>query len=219
MILALLDELLRLGHAGPDNAILKARDAGRRYLQDQLLPRWAVNDTWGRYFWDWTNPVQNCLTTPDAAGYLLDHTDAFPNWRADARNILTLFLNHTSVAPESGGDLYSGAWAYPESNGCCERSLWYSPLCVAPTIAHWAALTGDDWGRELAYRQFILQTYDAYDNGVTEDNIDGGVLVNGNWFNIAHPLAFRFLLDAIGWLPKEVSVPAAKTTSSAPPPS
>jgi len=21
------------------------------------------HDTWGRYFWDWDNPVQNCLTT------------------------------------------------------------------------------------------------------------------------------------------------------------
>jgi len=37
-------------------------------------------------------------------------------------------------------------------------------------------------------------TYDTHENGVTEDNIDGGIIVNGEWFNIAHclpPLAPR----------------------------
>ena len=204
MILSFLDELIRLSQPGPDGSIIAARDAGRRYLRDRLLPAWTTNDTWGRYFWDWANPVQNCLTTPDAAGYLLDHPDVFPNWRTDARNILTLFLNHSSVAPESGGDVYSGAWAYPEANNCCGRSLWYAPLCVAPTIAHWAVLANSEWGRELAYRQLVLQTYDIHSTGVSEDNIEGGTIVNGDWFNIAHPMAFRFVLSAIGWLPKEL---------------
>lgn len=204
MILAFLDELIRLGPKGQDQALIAARDAGRRYLREKLLPAWTVDDTWGRYFWDWPNPVQNCLTTPDAAGYLLDHPDAFPNWRTDARNILTLFLNRSSVAPESGGDTYSGAWAYPESSGCCGRSLWYAPLCVAPTLAHWAVQADSAWGRELAARQLVLQTYDIHETGVSEDNIDGGVIVNGDWFNIAHPLALRSVLAAIGWLPEEL---------------
>jgi hypothetical protein len=204
MILAFLDELIRLGYTGQDKAILMARDAGRRYLQDKLLPAWAVNDTWGRFFWDWVNPVQNCATTPDAASYLLNHPELFPNWRTDARNILTLFFNRSSVAPNSGGDVYSGAWAYPEANNCCERSLWYAPLNLAPTLAQWAVLTDNAWGRELAYRQLVLQTYDAFETGVTEDNITGGVIVNGSWFNIAHPLPLRFILAAIGWLPEEL---------------
>ena len=67
MILGFLDELIRLGHTGPEGRLLAARDAGQRYLRDPLLPAWSVNDTWGRYFWDWDNPVQNCGTTPDAA--------------------------------------------------------------------------------------------------------------------------------------------------------
>ena len=67
MILGFLDELIRLGYAGKDQRLVAAREAGEHYLRDKLLPAWAVDDTWGRYFWDWANPVQNCLTTPDAA--------------------------------------------------------------------------------------------------------------------------------------------------------
>jgi hypothetical protein len=204
MILGFLDELIRLDPAGTHPRLIAARDAGERYLRDKLLPAWAVDDTWARYFWDWENPVQNCLTTPDAARYLLDHPARFPNWPTDARNILTLFFNRTSVASESDGDVYSGAWAYPESSGCCRRSLWYSPLCLAPTLAQYAVQAGSAWARELVLRQVVLQTYDGHENGQTEDNIDGGVIVNGSWFNIAHPLPLRFLLAAMAWLPEEL---------------
>jgi hypothetical protein len=204
MLLAFFDELLRLGFAGNHGVIVKARDAGRRYLNNKLLPAWTVNDTWGRYFWDWPNPVQNCLTTQDAARYLLEHPEALPNWRTDSRNILTLFLNRSSVSQDSRSDAYDGAWAYPEANNCCQRSLWYSPLTLAPTLAEWSVQADSVWARELAYRQFVLQTYDGHANGVTEDNIDGGVIVNGDWFNIAHPLPLRFILEAIGWLPEEL---------------
>jgi hypothetical protein len=204
MILAFLDELIRLGYTGTDDSLLKARDAGVRYVRDRLLPAWAVDDTWGRYFWDWPNPTQNCSTTADVAGYLISHPRRFTNWHCDARNILTLFLNHSSAAPESGGDVFSGAWAYPESSSCCGRSLWYAPLLVGGTMAQYAVAADDSWARELAYRQMILQTYDIHETGVTEDNIDGGIIVNGSWLNIAHPLPLRWVLTAIGWLPEEL---------------
>jgi hypothetical protein len=204
MILGFLDELIRLGLASHEPRLVAAREAGERYLRDKLLPAWAADDTWGRYFWDWANPVQNCLTTPDAARYLLDHPARFPNWPTDARNILCVFFNRTSVAPESGGDVYSGAWAYPESSSCCGRSLWYAPLDLAPALAQYAVQADSAWARELALRQVVLQTYDAHENGQTEDNIDGGVIVNGSWFNIAHPMPLRFLLEAMAWLPEEL---------------
>jgi hypothetical protein len=204
MITRFLDEVIRLGYTGRDNAIVAARDAGRRYLRDKLLPAWWVNDTWGRYFWDWEDPVQSCLITSEAARYLLDNKAEFPNWSYDARNILTLFFNHTSVSPDSNGDIYSGAWAYPESLGCCGRSLWYSPMIHAPAFAQYAVEMGDAWMRELAYRQLVLQTYDIHETGISEDNIDGGDIVNGTWFNIAHPLPLRFVLAGIGWLPEEL---------------
>jgi hypothetical protein len=204
MILGFLDELVRLGYTGADHRLEAARDAGQRYLREKLLPAWTVNDTWGRYFWDWANPVQNCLTTPDAARYLLDHPAQFANWRIDARNILMLFLNRSSVNPDSRGDVYSGAWAFPEANNCCGRSLWYAPLCLAPAFAQYAVQAPDPLARELAYRMLVLQTYDAHETGVSEDGIDGGIIVNGDWLNIAHPLPLRFVLGAIAWLPEEL---------------
>lgn len=204
MITRFLDEIIRLGYTGKANAVVAARDAGRRYLRDKLLPAWSVKDTWGRYFWDWEDPVQSCLITSEVARYILDNKREFPNWRCDVRNILTLFFNHTGVNPSSNGDVYSGAWAYPESSGCCKRSLWYSPMIHAPAFAQYAVETGDTWMRELAYRQMVLQTYDIHETGVSEDNIDGGAIVNGAWFNIAHPLPLRFVLAGIGWLPAEL---------------
>jgi hypothetical protein len=204
MILAFLDELIRLGYTGKNNNIVKARDAGVRYLNEKLLPHWTVDDTWAYYFWDWPNQTQNCSTTSDVAAYLLANKKRFPNWRNDTRNILTEFLMRSSANPASGGDVYSGGWAYPESSSCCGRSLWYAPLMLGTVMAQLGVEAESPWLRELARRQLILQTYDAHENGVTEDNIDGGVIVNGNWLNIAHPLPLRWLLRAIGWLPQEL---------------
>ncbi|MDB6059413.1 MAG: Di-glucose binding within endoplasmic reticulum [Verrucomicrobiales bacterium] len=204
MILTFLDELIRIGHTGKNGNIITARDAGVRYLNKRLLPRWTTNDTWGYYFWDWPNPVQNCSTTADVASYLITNKKHFPNWRNDSRNILTEFLMRSSTSPGSRGDVYSGAWAYPESSSCCGRSLWYAPLMDGAVMAQLGVEADDAWLRELGYRQLILQTYDAHESGVTEDNIDGGVIVNGNWLNIAHPWPLRWVLSAIGWLPEEL---------------
>jgi hypothetical protein len=57
-ILIFLDELIRLGYTGRDQRIVRARDAGRVYLRDSLLPAWTASDTWGRHYWDWEHPVQ-----------------------------------------------------------------------------------------------------------------------------------------------------------------
>ena len=114
IILGFLDELIRLGYRGNDNALVAARDAGRAYLRDALLPAWMVADTWGRNYWDWECPVQDIIITDYAVRYLLDNKDYFPNWKYDVRNILGMFLNHTSVSPGSNGDVFHGAWAYPE---------------------------------------------------------------------------------------------------------
>lgn len=200
-IIEFLDEVIRCGYLGKDHALVRARKAGVAYLRDVLLPRWVKDDTWGRNYWDWPDPVQAENVTEFVARYLMAHPREFPNWRQDVRNILTLFLNRTSVAPGSGGGVFSGAWAYPESSGCCGRSLWYGPLELAPVYAEYAARTGDAWAREMARRQIILATYDATDNGVVEDNIDGGVIVAGDWFKIAHPMALKHCLNALAWLP------------------
>lgn len=197
------DELIRLGHTGKDNEIVQARDAARAYLRDVLLPAWTVNDTWGRNYWDWNDPVQAENVTEFAARYMMDNKDAFPNWRNDVRNVLSLFLNRTSVDPNSGGEVYSGAWAFPESSNCCGRSLWYGPMELAVAFAQYGVEAQSPWSRELARRMQILATYDGHETGVSEDNIDGGFVVNNAWFKIAHPMALKHLLATIAWMPEE----------------
>ncbi|HOJ32844.1 MAG TPA: malectin domain-containing carbohydrate-binding protein [Candidatus Hydrogenedentes bacterium] len=201
-ILAFFDELIALGYTGEKNEIPKARTAGIAYLSDYLLPRWFVNDTWGRNYWDWPCGTQTENVTEFAARYLIEHPEEFPNWQTDARNILSIFLTRTSVCPNSGGDVYSGAWAYPESYGCCGRSLWYGPLELAPVWAQLGVVSPDNWALEIARRKAILATYDAHENGVVEDGIDGGPVVAGDWFKIAHPMALKHVLNAIGWMPE-----------------
>ncbi len=200
-LLDFFDLLIRLGHKGKDDAIVKARDAGRRFLAETLLPKWTVDDTWGRNYWDWNDPVQAENVTEWVCNYMMDNPDVFPNWRNDVRNILSLFLHRTSVSPASVGGVYSGAWAYPESSSCCGRSLCYGRSRLAGTWAKYAALTGSEWAREIARRQILLATYDAHETGVVEDNIDGGQVVAGAWFKIAHPMALKHTLAAMAWLP------------------
>ncbi len=201
-LLYFFDELIRLGHRGTNDEIVQARDAGRAWLRDELLPHWTVNDVWGRNYWDWADPVQAENVTEFAARYLMDNKEHFPNWRTDARNILSLFLNHTSVCPKSAGEVYSGAWAFPESCGCCGRSLWYGPMELAVPFAQLGVEAQDPWATELARRMQILATYDGHETGVSEDNIDGGFVVNNGWFKIAHPMALKHLLATIAWMPE-----------------
>jgi len=202
-LLYFFDDLIRLGYTGKDGEIVKARDAGRAYVRDVLLPNWTVNDTWGRNYWDWPDPVQAENVTEFAARYFMDNKAAFPNWKNDTRNILSLFLNHTSVCPTSRGEVYSGAWAYPESSGCCARSLWYGPMELAVPFAQYGVEAQSPWAREMARRMQILATYDGHETGVSEDNLDGGFVVNADWFKIAHPMALKHLLATMAWMPEE----------------
>ncbi len=201
--LCFFDELIRVGYTGKGGAIVRAREAAVAYLRDTLLPRWTEDQTWGRNYWDWSNHVQAGNVTELCVRYFMEHPDEFANWRVDCRNVLTLVFARSGVNPDSGGDVYSGAWAYPEASNCCGRSLWYCPLQHAPVWMQYAALTGDRWAREVGRREMILATYDCHETGVVEDNIDGGQIVAGDWFKIAHPMALRYCLAALAWMPEE----------------
>lgn len=201
VLLRFFDELIRLGRTGAGNSIIQARDAGLDHVRDVLLPRWLDHDTWGRDYWDWPHPVQSETLSEMVPRYFMAHTDVFPNWRADARNIMSLFLQRACVSPESNGDVYSGAWAYPEGSQCCRRSLSYAPMQVGAAFAEYGVRADSEWGRELARRQFILATYDCLETGVVEDGIDGGQEVAGGWFQIAHALPLKYVLDGMAWLP------------------
>lgn len=75
---------------------------------------------------------------------------------------------------------------------------------IGAALAEYGARTGDEWALELARRQLILATYDFHETGVVEDNMDGGEVVAGGWFQIAHPLPLACVLDAMGWLPESL---------------
>ena len=177
-ILLFFDELQRLGYHGQNNSIAEATKAGQAYLREQLLPKWAAVDTWGRGYWDWVCAVQCIEHTYYLANYLMDHKQEFPNWRNDARNVMSMFLNHTSVSMESMTDVYGGAWAYPENcdaAACrCGMRRWRWRRRLPGTESRPTA----SGGREMARRQNLLATYDVHDTGVTEDDIKGGVIVN-----------------------------------------
>ena len=197
-----LDELIRLGYKGKNGAIVRARDIARAYLRDTLLPKWIVNDTFGINYWDWPSEVQLENVTEFACRYMMDNKHYFPNWKNDVRNVLSLFFNRTSVDPASNGEVYSGAWAYPESSSCCGRSLWYPPMELSWPFAQYAVEAESEWAREIARRSMILATYDIHETGYSEDCIDGGPIVNATWFKIAHPMALKHCLQVIGWLPE-----------------
>ena len=204
MLLRFLDEVIRAGYTGPGNSIVQARDAGRAYLRDELLPCWLENDTWGREYWDWVHDVQGESYSEMVTRYMMANQEAFPNWRADGRNIMSLYLHRSCVSPLSNGDVFSGAWAYPEGCACCRRSLDYAPMQVGAAFAEYGVRANSEWGREMARRQFILATYDVHETGVVEDNIDGGQEVAGGWFQCAHALPLKYVLDGIAWLPAEL---------------
>jgi hypothetical protein len=201
-ILTFFDELIRTGYTGKGNEIIAARDEGRSYLRDVLLPIWWVDDTFGRNYWDWEQPVQAENITEFTVVYMMGHKDYFPNWKNDVRNLLSLFLNHTSVNPGSNSDVFSGAWAYPESSDCCGRSLWYGPMELASVWARYGVEANNEWAKEVARRSQTLATYDVLDNGRSMDLIDGGSYVNDTWFKIAHPMALDYVPKTMAWLPE-----------------
>ena len=196
-----LDELIRLGYTGDNNKIIDARNACRTYLHDTLLPVWTVNDTWARNYWDGDCGWQGIFPTDSVVRCLMADPEYFTNWRADVRNILSLFLNRTGADPDTGGDTFSGAWAYPESFLCCRGSFDYSPMAMAGLYAQYGVLAASEWSKEMARRQMILTTYHFHENGIVEDLIDGGIFVAAGWFKIAQPMAFKAVLDTMAWQP------------------
>jgi hypothetical protein len=202
IIVDFLDDLILTGYTGKGGAIVKARDAGRRFLNEQMLTAWWVNDTWGRTYWDWDNPMM-CGMASMCADHIMKHPVAYPNWRNDLRNILSLVWNRNSADPASRGDVYSGAWAFPESSVCCGTSLSYNQYTAAPTLIRFGILANSEWAREIGRRMMIMATYDSLPNGVVKDGLLGDQVATGEWSNLAHPWPLCQVMEAIAWLPRE----------------
>ncbi len=202
LLLRLFDDLIRLGYTGREGALLDAREAGLRYVRASLLPNWLGQDTWARHYWDWNHNVQCETISEMAPRYMMRHRDWFPGWRADARNLFSLYIHRACVPVESGGGVYSGAWAFPEGPECCGRSLQYPPMQIGAAFAEYGVRADCEWAREMARRQFILATYDAHETGVVEDGFDGGQVVADTWLQCAHPLPLWYVLEGMAWLPE-----------------
>jgi hypothetical protein len=216
IIVEFLDEVISLGYNGQNNAIVQARDAGRAYILNQLLPNWTVNETWGRYYWDWEAAVMTG-DVPWDCEYFMAHQDVFTNWRNDVRNIMTLIFNRNGVDRNSFGDTYSGAWAFPESSSCCGSSLSYNQYTYGPTFIIYGMLAGDERMKEIGRRMVLMATYDSTETGYVLDGLPGENVAAKDWLNLAQPWPLCQCLKAIGYWP-ELFAPSrenhiAQTTS------
>ncbi len=198
-----MDDLINIGYTGKGGAIVRARNRGREFLNDQMLPAWLTNDTWGRTYWDWDNPVM-CGTMSMCADHIMKYPSAYPTWKRDLRNILPLIFNRNGADPNSMGDMYSGAWAFPESSVCCGTSLSYNQYTSAPTLLRYAALANDPWAKEIGRRMMLMATYDSDENGVVKDGLLGQAVATGEWSNLAHPWPLCQIMEAMSWLPEEL---------------
>jgi len=202
IIVDFLDDLIQLGHRGKDDAIVKARDAGRRFLNERMLPLWWIDDTWGRTYWDWDNPMM-CGMVSMCADHFMKYPAAYPNWQPDLRNMLSLVWNRNSADPKSHGEVYSGAWALPETSVCCGTSLSYNQYTAGPTLIRYGVLAHNEWAREIGRRMMIMATYDSLPNGVVKDGLFGEQVATGEWSNLAHPWPLCQVMEALAWLPRE----------------
>src|SRR6202142_1675153 len=100
IIVDFLDDLIQIDYLGKDQAILKARDVGRRFLNEQMLPAWWVDDTGGRTYWDWDNPMM-CGMVSMCADHFMMYPQAYPDWRTDLRNMLSLVWHRNGADPVS----------------------------------------------------------------------------------------------------------------------
>jgi hypothetical protein len=200
IIVDFLDDLIQVGYEGNGHAILQARDAGRHFLNEQMLPAWWVDDTWGRTYWDWDNPMM-CGMASMCADHFMQYPQAYPNWENDLRNMLSLIFNRNCAAPDSYGDVYGGAWAFPESSVCCGTSLSYNQYTAGPTLIRYGALAHSEWASEIGRRMMLMATYDSLQNGVVKDGLFGDQVATAEWSNLAHPWPLCQVLEAIAWLP------------------
>lgn len=202
LVCRFLNDVIEAGYRGKDDSLVKARGAGDKYLREVLLPKWNAVDTFGHAYWDWDNASYTFGVASFVCQYMMDHRDVFPDWEIDVRNIMSLTFCRLSVNPESMGDVYSGAWAFPEAHNCCLKSLQYPTASTAPVWGRYAALTDNVWAKEVARRQVALWTYDIHETGVVEDLIDGGIYVASIWFSCGHTWPFKCLLDQMAWQPE-----------------
>jgi hypothetical protein len=87
-LLYFFDELIRLGHRGANHDIVAARDAGRAYLRDVLLPVWTINDTWGRNYSHFPQPGGRCNPGAGARDFMERGAVGWRGFERECRNLI-----------------------------------------------------------------------------------------------------------------------------------
>ena len=146
LTLQFLNDMIRLGYRGKGDSLVKARDAGEKYFRDVLLPEWSRDPIFGHHFWDWDNPVYTCAVPSYTAQYLMDRREAFPQWKSDIRNFMSMFFCRSSVDPGSAGDVYSAPGPFPSPAAAAASRCNIRPCTWRPTWARYAALADDRLG-------------------------------------------------------------------------
>jgi len=102
--------------------------------------------------------VQTVGPTDAAARCMMTNPDYFPNWRADVRNIMTLYLHHTGVS-RARQAMCTAGMGLSGNRALLGLSLDYSPMEMAVAHAQYGySPTANGPGR-MARRQLILSTY------------------------------------------------------------
>ena len=117
--------------------------------------------------------------------------------------MLSLVWNRNCADPKSWGDVYSGAWAFPESSVCCGTSLSYNQYTAGPTLIRYGVLAHSAWATEIGRRMMLMATYDSLPNGVVKDGLFGDQVATAEWSNLAHPWPLCQVLEAMAWLPEQ----------------
>ncbi len=129
-----LTRTIRLGYEGKDGALVKARDAGERYLRQSLLPEWSRDATFAIIFWIGNRPSTAAARYGTRRTNMMNRREAFPNWQSDVRNLFrSISAARASILlPRAGRTPAHGP---AESSGCCGQSLQYSTMSLAAPLA------------------------------------------------------------------------------------
>ena len=100
------------------------------------------------------------------------------------------------------GDVYSGAWAFPESSVCCGTSLSYNQYTAGPTLIRYGALAHSEWAAEIGRRMMLMATYDSLPNGIVKDGLFGDQVATDRMVESGSSLAVVPGLEAMAWLPE-----------------
>lgn len=185
----LFDALLTNG-LGDTAAYQRARTMAWSWLMTYPM----TNNVWANYFED--VPVQGDLSNVTqmnalmTARYLLDHSEADPNWEGHVRGIID-WVERTFGETAYGAEVIREQMAFPHVMG--SHTSRY-----ASVNALLYAKTGDLVAKDKAYYSLNWATYMARSDGVVID----GPTVNNQWFTDGYGDYVRHFMTALRAVPE-----------------